>query len=39
MGAVNTLTFKDGVIYGDNTDGVGLVRDIIENLDMPIAGA
>ena len=36
--AVNTLTFKDGVIYGDNTDGVGLVRDIVENLDMPIAG-
>jgi shikimate dehydrogenase len=26
------------VIYGDNTDGVGLVRDIVENLDMPIAG-
>ena len=36
--AVNTLTFKDGVVYGDNTDGVGLVRDIVENLDMPIAG-
>lgn len=25
-------------IYGDNTDGVGLVRDIVENLDMLIAG-
>ena len=34
--AVNTLTFRDGRIYGDNTDGVGLVRDIIENLDFPI---
>lgn len=36
--AVNTLTFRDGKIYGDNTDGVGLVRDIITNLDFPIAG-
>lgn len=31
-GAVNTLTFKDGQIYGDNTDGAGLVRDITHNL-------
>ena len=31
-GAVNTLTFrKDGSIHGDNTDGVGMVRDITEN--------
>lgn len=36
--AVNTLTFRDGKVYGDNTDGVGLVRDIIGNLDFPIAG-
>ncbi|WP_047244403.1 shikimate dehydrogenase [Chromobacterium subtsugae] len=36
--AVNTLTFRDGKVYGDNTDGVGLVRDIVENLDYPIAG-
>lgn len=28
-GAVNTLTFKDGKIYGDTTDGVGLVNDLI----------
>lgn len=27
-GAVNTLWQKDGKIYGDNTDGVGLVNDI-----------
>lgn len=28
-GAVNTLALgKDGKIYGDNTDGVGLVRDL-----------
>jgi shikimate dehydrogenase len=32
-GAVNTLVLQDdGVIYGDNTDGVGLVRDINNNL-------
>ncbi|MGI9250428.1 MAG: shikimate dehydrogenase [Pseudohongiellaceae bacterium] len=27
-GAVNTLWHKDGLLYGDNTDGVGLVRDL-----------
>lgn len=31
-GAVNTLTFKDGRISGDNTDGAGLVRDMTHNL-------
>lgn len=32
-GAINTLALQeDGSIYGDNTDGVGLVRDISENL-------
>lgn len=30
-GAVNTLTLKDGALYGDNTDGVGLVRDLTNN--------
>lgn len=31
-GAVNTILFKaDGRRYGDNTDGVGLVRDIVNN--------
>lgn len=30
-GAVNTLSFEDGRIVGDNTDGVGLVRDIVHN--------
>jgi len=28
-GAVNTLTFKEGKIFGDNTDGEGLVQDLI----------
>jgi shikimate dehydrogenase len=28
-GAVNTLWIQDGKIYGDNTDGAGLVRDLL----------
>lgn len=37
--AVNTLKFApDGTSFGDNTDGVGLVRDLIDNLKRPIAG-
>lgn len=28
-GAVNTLWIKEGKIYGDNTDGAGLVRDLL----------
>lgn len=36
-GAVNTLILKkDGRIEGDNTDGVGLVNDIVEHLKWPI---
>lgn len=35
-GAVNTLSFSDGVILGDNTDGLGLVQDIKQNLHMDI---
>ena len=30
-GAVNTLTFKEGKVYGDNTDGEGLVQDLLMN--------
>lgn len=30
-GAVNTITFKDGKLIGDNTDGVGLVNDLLKN--------
>lgn len=30
-GAVNTLTLKDDQILGDNTDGIGLVNDLISN--------
>lgn len=28
MQAVNTVTIKDGKLYGDNTDGVGFIRDL-----------
>ena len=37
-GAVNTLSFKDSDIWGDNTDGVGLVRDIEHNLAVSLTG-
>src|ERR687892_1973850 len=34
--AVNTLRFDDS--FGDNTDGVGLIRDIGDNLGVPLNG-
>lgn len=37
-GAVNTLCFVDGRIHGDNTDGAGLVADLLDNLNCPIVG-
>jgi shikimate dehydrogenase len=37
-GAVNTLRFRDGVILGDNTDGVGLVKDIVHNAGVALQG-
>ena len=37
-GAVNTIRFGDDGAYGDNTDGVGMVRDITVNLGTEIAG-
>ena len=36
--AVNTLRFDDDGIYGDNTDGVGLVADIRDRLGVDIDG-
>lgn len=36
-GAVNTLSFVDGRILGDNTDGAGLIRDLTVNLGTPLA--
>ncbi len=38
-GAVNTLKFDGDDILGDNTDGIGFVRDIRERLEFKIAGA
>jgi len=35
-GAVNTLDFRDGRIFGDNTDGVGLRRDLLTNLGLEL---
>ena len=38
-GAVNTLTLcADGCIEGDNTDGIGLLRDMIANLGWAVQG-
>lgn len=38
-GAVNTLALQsDGSIYGDNTDGIGIARDIDQNLVWEING-
>lgn len=37
-GAVNTLKFDGGLIIGDNTDGVGLVTDIVRNAGVAIMG-
>jgi shikimate dehydrogenase len=38
-GAVNTLSrAQDGAIEGDNTDGIGLVRDMIANLGWAVQG-
>jgi shikimate dehydrogenase len=37
-GAANTLLFTGQRIAADNTDGAGLVRDIEQNLALPLAG-
>ena len=37
--SVNTLKFEsDGSIFGDNTDGIGMVRDIQKNIGLSIEG-
>ena len=35
---MNTLKFEGDTIWGDNTDGFGLVRDITKNLGFKIEG-
>ena len=37
-GAVNTLIFDSQGIIGDNTDGIGLVRDITKNIGVSFLG-
>ncbi|MHB8696468.1 MAG: shikimate dehydrogenase [Sulfuricaulis sp.] len=38
-GAVNTIRFEpDGKIFGDNTDGTGLVHDLTKNLGIHLRG-
>jgi len=37
-GAVNTLIRRDGHWHGDNTDGVGLVRDLTERHGLDLRG-
>jgi shikimate dehydrogenase len=36
-GAVNTITIEAGKLRGDNTDGVGFMRDVTVNQRQPIA--
>lgn len=38
-GAVNTLMHRDGALFGDNTDGAGLVTDLACNHRFSFAGA
>ena len=38
-GAVNTLTFREGKIFGENTDGIGLLRDLVVNQGVNLEGA
>ncbi len=37
-GAVNTLKFDGETILGDNTDGIGLVTDIVRNAGVSLTG-
>lgn len=38
-GAVNTLSInEDGRLLGDNTDGLGLVRDLKKNMSLDLSG-
>ncbi len=38
-GAINTIIFNaDGTMTGDNTDGIGLCRDLIDNHQIQIKG-
>ncbi len=38
-GAVNTLVFRDNEVFGDNTDGIGIMRDLTVNLGLKLEDA
>jgi len=38
-GAVNTVAFKGGEMFGENTDGIGLLRDLDVNLGIDLEGS
>jgi shikimate dehydrogenase len=37
-GAVNAMKFEGNRMYAENFDGVGLVRDVVANLNFPLTG-
>lgn len=37
-GAVNTIVRRDDMLIGHNTDGVGLLTDLLKNLQLPVNG-
>ena len=37
-GAVNTIKIENDTLYGENTDGIGLVNDLCNNLQQTIKG-
>ncbi len=37
-GAVNTLILEKGSVLGDNTDGMGMINDIIKNIHGELSG-
>jgi shikimate dehydrogenase len=37
-GAANAMKFEGNQVWADNFDGVGLVRDVVHNLGVPLAG-
>jgi shikimate dehydrogenase len=38
-GAVNTVVFSDDEVFGENTDGIGLIRDLTTNLGLNLSNA
>ena len=38
-GAINTLVFSNNGLFGDNTDGIGLLRDLEQNQGIRLRGA